>query len=284
MLLVIVVAVAMALIAQMPGKAAAPKRAKLPKSVRLYVFDCGRLKVEDPVRFNFKKEELSVLDLSAPCFLIAHPKGTLMWDVGVVPDSAFKAAGGPATKEYATATKPLLPQLAAAGYTPADITYLVLSHVHWDHVANVSLFANSTWLVRKVERDAMFADTLPPRTDRSMFEAMRNTKTVIITSDDYDVFGDGTVVIKSTPGHTPGHQSLFVKLARTGPVVLAGDLYHYPEELKAKRVPAGDFDKQQTLASRAALEAFLKQSGSQLWIQHDLAKISKLKKAPEFYD
>ena len=137
-LLAIVIAAAMALIAHTPGAAAAPKQAKLPKTVRLYVFDCGWLKVEDPVRFNFKREELAVLDLSAPCFLVAHPKGTLMWDTGVVPDSAFKAGGGPATKEYATATKPLLPQLAQAGFTPADITYVALSHVHWDHAANIS--------------------------------------------------------------------------------------------------------------------------------------------------
>ncbi len=60
------------------------------------------------------------------------------------------------------------------------------------------------------------------------------------------MFGDGTVVIKFTPGHTPGHQSLFLKLAKTGPVLLSGDLYHYPEEITYKRIPSFDSDKEQT--------------------------------------
>jgi glyoxylase-like metal-dependent hydrolase (beta-lactamase superfamily II) len=173
--------------------------------------------------------------------------------------------------------------MAEAGFTPADVKYLMLSHVHWDHTANVSLFAQSTWLVRKVERDIMFQSP-PERTDPSMFVPMRNTKTILIDTDEYDVFGDGTVVIKSSPGHTPGHQCLLVKLAHTGPVLLSGDLYHYPEELKVQRVPVGDFNKEQTLASRAAIQSYLKQTGAQLWIQHDLAAFEKLKKSPGFYD
>lgn len=254
-----------------------------PPSLRLYIFDCGRLKVDDPSRFNFKKEELATLDFAVPCYLIAHPKGSMMWDTGVVPDNAFKPGGGPATKEYATATIPLTSQLAAIGYAPGDIDYLALSHYHWDHVANAYLFVKATWLVTKVERDAMFAATLPARTNPGMFSALRDAKTVILNGD-YDVFGDGTVVIKPAPGHTPGHQVLFLKLVKTGPVLLSGDLYHYPEERSAKRVPSADFDPQQTAASRAAIEAFLKTTGARLWIQHDLAAFNKLKKAPSFYD
>jgi len=266
------------------GTVAKKDRVQRPESVRLYIFDCGRLKVDDPIRFNFKKEELAVLDLSVPCFLVFHPKGILVWDTGVIPDDAFKAGGEPATRLYAIAKKPLKLQIVEAGFTPADVTYLALSHAHWDHVANASAFASATWLVRQVERDALFADPPPPRTNSAMFEALRSTKTILLKENDYDVFGDGTVIIKSTPGHTAGHQALFVKLARTGPVLLCGDLYHYPEELKVKRVPAGDFDKEQTLASRVAIEAFLKETGAQLWIQHDLSAFDKLKKAPGYYD
>jgi glyoxylase-like metal-dependent hydrolase (beta-lactamase superfamily II) len=252
--------------------------------LRLYVFDCGRLTVEDPSRFNFTKAEVAVLDLSVPCFLVVHPKGTMMWDVGVVPDNLFQPGGRPATKEYATATRPLLAQLTEAGFSPAGITYLALSHAHWDHIANASAFANSTWLVRQVERDAIFATPPPARTESAMFTALRNTKTTIITTADYDVFGDGSVVIKFTPGHTAGHSVLFLKLAKTGPLVLSGDLYHYPEELKVPRVPSGDVNKDQTVASRAALQEFLKKTGAQLWIQHDLAAVQKLRKAPGFYE
>ena len=113
---------------------------------------------------------------------------------------------------------------------------------------------------------------------------MRSSKTIPIKTDDYDVFGDGTVVLKLTPGHTPGHQVLFVKLARTGPVVVSGDLYHYPEERVLNRIPTFDADQRQTAVSRAALDVFLKKAGAQLWIQHDFSANAKLKKAPNYYE
>jgi glyoxylase-like metal-dependent hydrolase (beta-lactamase superfamily II) len=98
------------------------------------------------------------------------------------------------------------------------------------------------------------------------------------------VFADGTVIIKSAPGHTPGHQVLYLKLMKTGAVMLSGDLYHYPEERVLDRVPTFEFDAVQTRASRVTIEAFLKKTGAQLWIQHDLNSNQKLKKSPNFYD
>jgi glyoxylase-like metal-dependent hydrolase (beta-lactamase superfamily II) len=91
-------------------------------------------------------------------------------------------------------------------------------------------------------------------------------------------------VIKSSPGHTPGHQVHYVKLAKTGGVVLSGDLYHYPEERTLRRLPVADFNEEQTRRSREQLETFLTQSGARLWIQHDLLAHQKLRKAPAFYD
>ncbi len=274
---------------------------KPPNSVRLYVFDCGTLHVADMGRFQLKKEEVSTTDLSVACFLIAHPKGTLMWDTGAVPDHAWKPTGDriwnlPANpvevplvlpdgqQRDVTMRRSLRFQLGQVGYNPAEITYLALSHYHYDHTANANDFAGATWLVRQIERDAMFAANPPGATQPSAYSALRDSKTVIITTDDYDVFGDGTVVIKFAPGHTPGHQVLYVKLAETGGVVLSGDLYHYPEERALGRVPTFEFNADQTFASRAAIEAFLKQSGAQLWIQHDFAGNAKLKKSPSFYE
>ena len=98
------------------------------------------------------------------------------------------------------------------------------------------------------------------------------------------MFGDGTVVIKSTPGHTPGHQSLFLKLANTGNVLLSGDLHHYPEEMTFKKVPITDPNREQTAKSGEAIEAFVKQNNAQLWIQHDYIGGTKRKIAPAFYD
>jgi len=263
---------------------AAEKHAKLPKSLRLYIFDCGTIHTTTVDTYSLKKEEVGTTEMAIPCILVAHPKGTLMWDNGDIPDSAFKPGGGPVQAGVVTQAQPLLPQLAAVGYTPADITYLAMSHYHGDHVANANSFASSTWLVRKVERDRMFAGDPIPRSDPANYNLLKNSKTVIIDKDEYDVFGDGKVIIKSTPGHTPGHQSLYLRLAKTGPVVLSGDLYHYPEERTLNRLPVSEFNKDQTAASRAELEMFLKKTGAQLWIQHDFLGNAKLKKAPDFYE
>jgi N-acyl homoserine lactone hydrolase len=264
--------------------ALAQKRPAPVKSLRLYIFDCGSLNLPDPERYNLKREELVTNVMSDACFLIVHPRGTLMWDVGVVPDGDFKGGNAPVTIGYATAARPLLPQMAAVGYTPADITYLAFSHFHYDHIANGNSFAASTWLVRQKERDIMFAEPPSNRTVPANYAALKNSKTVIVKADEYDVFGDGTVIMKSAPGHSPDHQVLFLKFAKTGPVLLSGDLWHYPEERKLNRYPNTEFNLEQTKASRASIEAYMKKTGAQLWIQHDYTGNAKLKKAPEFYE
>ena len=274
----------------LPFSAAQSGRPVAPKSPRLYVLDCGKITGVGAAAFGFNDGDLATTDMITPCFLIAHPRGTLMWDTGEIPDSAVKTDGTPTKQGAFTVTRPLLPQLAALGYTPANITYLALSHYHTDHVANANSFTSSTWLVQRVERDAMFAPR--PANEKkgagtpntSYYTALQNVKTTVIENQDHDVFGDGTVVIKFTPGHTPGHQSLFLKLAKTGPVVLSGDLYHYPEEMTLKKVPSFDFDKDETAKSRAALEAFVKKTGAELWIQHDAIAGAKRKIAPAYYE
>jgi len=209
-----------------------------------------------------------------------------------MPDAGWKPTGKPMPQHLTlpdgqtrdvTVTTALLTQLASAGYSPDRITYLAFSHYHWDHTANANAFARSTWLARAVERDAMLSAQPPAMSQPSTFSALRNTKATNVTGD-HDVFGDGTVVLKLAPGHTPGHQVLFLRLPKTGNVLLSGDLYHYPEERKLGRVPTFDVDEGQTRASRAAIDTFMAKEHAQLWIQHDLAGFSKLKKAPAYYD
>ncbi len=261
------------------------RKAAPPASVRLYVFDCGMLDITDTSNYQLKKEELATQKMAVPCYLVAHPKGTLMWDVGAVPDSSFLPAGGHTPLRYARSVRTLSSQLAQIGYAPPDITFLSFSHFHWDHIGNSNLFApTATWLVRKLERDIMFDDPPSARTEPSNYSGLRTAKNVIVTGDEHDVFGDGTVVLKSAPGHSPAHQVLFVRLAKTGPVLLSGDLYHYPEERTLRRVPTTEFNVSQTVASRADIEAYLKKTGAQFWIQHDFTANAKLRKAPLFYD
>jgi N-acyl homoserine lactone hydrolase len=282
---ILFVGAALALIASGAAlRAQTHKPPKAPQSVRLYIFDCGVIHTTNGDAYSLKKEEMASTEMSIPCILVAHPKGTLMWDNGDIPDRAFPPGGGRAAAGVVTQDTPLLPQLAAAGYAPGDITYLSMSHYHGDHVANANSFASATWLVRKVERDRMFSAEPIVRSPVENYSELKNSKTILIDKAEWDVFGDGTVVIKSTPGHTPGHNVLFLKLKKTGPVVLSGDLYHYPEERTLNRLPVAEFNKDQTAASRAELEVFLKKTGAQLWIEHDIIGNAKLKKAPAFYD
>ena len=279
---------ALALMLVIVPAALAQRTAKPPKSVRLYVFDCGSLSMSDPPTFGFTKEEIGEKQpFAVPCYLVVHPKGTLMWEAGLIPDSQVNGN----TQGISTVKKTLKSQLAAVGYSAADIKYLALSHLHSDHTANANDFAGSTWLVHQVERDAMFAPA--PAGGRggrggpvapATFNKLKDSKTTILTAKDFDVFGDGTVVIQYAPGHTPGHQILFLRLKDSGPILIAGDLYHLPQEINMHRFPSFEFDKEQSAISRAKVEAFVKQSGARLWIEHDLATFNLLKLAPAFYE
>jgi glyoxylase-like metal-dependent hydrolase (beta-lactamase superfamily II) len=264
-----------------PGaRAAAQTKPAPPPTVRMYVFDCGVLKIADPMQlFGLRKDEVGATDLSDAAYLIVHPRGTLMWEAGLVPDANI---GAPNARPGAPARR-LKDLMADVGYKPSDITYFAISHGHGDHTANANDFTSSTWLVSKAEYDAMFLDKAPRFYTPATYAALKNARTMFI-GDNYDVFGDGSAVIKQTPGHTPGHQVLFVRMKNTGTVALTGDLYHYPEEVGRREVAPAQGDQEITLKSRAEVDAILKKTGGQMWITHDLIGFSKLKKAPAFYD
>jgi glyoxylase-like metal-dependent hydrolase (beta-lactamase superfamily II) len=253
-------------------------------SPRIYVFENGTINGLDPELFNFKREELGQVDFVNIAYLIVHPSGTLMFDAGAVPDSHFKGDGTPVVEGVVTATKPVLPQLKAAGYEPRDITYFALSHYHSDHTGNANEFANATWIVQKAERDYMFGDSPQGIIQPATYDALRNATTKILDNEDLDVFGDGSVVVMATPGHTPGHQVVAVKLANRGTVVLAGDLYHYPEERTTGRIPTFEFAPEQSKVSRARIEKYLEDNRAELWIEHDVATHAALPKSPAFVD
>ena len=255
--------------------------AQSPPSMRMYVFDCATLKDRDPATYGLTRQQVASVDMSDPCFLIVHPKGTLLWETGLNDAIYDRPEGGGA--KHDKIDKSLRSQLAAVGYGPADITYLAMSHAHGDHSGNGNDYAGSTWIVQKAERDFMFSDGVAATTSvrPDQFIKLKDSKTIIIDGD-YDIFGDKTVTLISTPGHTPGHQCLLVRLPKTGPVLLSGDLYHFPGEREFHTVPQGS--NAQYVASRAKIEALLETTGAQLWIQHDIIGNRKLKKSPEYYE
>lgn len=250
--------------------------------LRLYVMDGGTLVNPDPSWANVTLAEMKgYTSMPVPAYLIVHPDGVLLWDTGLddalLGRSPEDSVRGPWT-QVVTAT--LRAQLAEIGYSPADVDYLALSHAHFDHAGNASAFANATWIVQQAELDSIdFDDTA----QWGYMSALRNSRKRIIEGD-HDVFGDGRVVLKFTPGHTPGHQSLFLDLPETGPIVLSGDLYHLEAHRRLKRIRLTDFDRELSAASRASLEQFLEDTGAKLWIQHELMLWATLDNAPRYYD
>jgi len=263
------------------------------KSFRLYVLDGGELE-SSPDNYNLQASEVQTTSLALAAFLIVHPKGILLWEAGAVPDSE-RVMEGTGSRQIVIrsdkAERPvilgpsLLGQLAEIGYAASDITHLALSHYHWDHSANANLFAHATWLVRPEEKEVMFPSIPASDSGRPMtFAALKDNKSISVDVEEYDVFGDGLVILKAARGHSAGHQVIYLNLPVTGGVVLSGDLYHYPEERTLDRLPTRDFSLEQTRASRIELEAFLVRHNASLWIEHDLIGHRKLRKAPEFYD
>jgi N-acyl homoserine lactone hydrolase len=256
----------------------------LPKvsDVRLYVLDCGTIISHQPERFGLTREDVADPDFSDPCFLVVHPKGILLFDTGLTDAQV----GRPIYEnrmgyEGQLKTTTLKGELANIGVTAPMITYLALSHSHWDHVGNANDYAGSIWLARKAEVDVMFGPNANAQI-RKGYAALANAKTQYIEGD-YDVFGDGKVVLLSTPGHTPGHQSLYVKLARTGGVVVSGDLYHYTAEKTLGRMPPRE-QSLETPASRKKIDEFLARTHSQLWMGHAIDWYQSAVKAPGWYD
>ena len=192
-----------------------------PTSLRLYVFDCGVLNIskEGVERYHVTTAEVGETRMPVPCFLIAHPKGTLMWDVGVIPDRLVDAQAQRGARSNinptaaAVVTRTLESQLAQIGYRPADITYVAISHAHRDHTANLDEFASSTWLARPAERDFMWKEN-NERVDPSFYTRLRDSRSIALEADEFDVFGDGQVVVKSAPGHTPGIKSWYCACRR----------------------------------------------------------------------
>ena len=253
--------------------------------LKLYVLDCGVLLYNSLLRFGYKNGEVTPTTLSDACYLIDNPgKGTLIWDTGAIADNLWTADGVPPKKFYAEGIKPLSKQLAEIGYAPKDITYVAVSHAHWDHLANLYQFAGSTWLTAPNTREQLFAVPTPRQTEPEMFTAVKNTRTVALPDDKaYDVFGDGKVIMIPAPGHTPDSKVLQVNLKQSGPVFLVGDLYHFARDVQTKIVTR-DENGEQLTASRNKIQALAKQVRGQVWIPHDLPSFSKLKKAPAFYD
>jgi N-acyl homoserine lactone hydrolase len=269
---------AVAALAAMLGAVAVSSTAASAAGVdKLYVLDCGQGFGPDQSRWSPGVNVGVPIELSDNCYLIHHAQGWFLWDTGItdavaaMPDGLKGENGGPSWKR----SKTLIGQLEQIGVKPSDIKAMGVSHTHPDHIGNVELFPQTMLYVQKAEYDWPGPNGAP---------RFNPNHPVTKLDGDRDVFGDGSVTIISTPGHTPGHQSLLVRLPKTGAVVLSGDVVHFKDNWDNRRVPGFNTSKEQSLASMDRIAGILTKEHAQLWINHDKAQSAAQKKAPDFYE
>lgn len=257
-------------------------RAQAP--VQLYVFDCGRLHFENLELFGISNDETDVRELAVPCYVVEHERGRLLWEGGL-PSRVADSAGWQGEGMRMRLDRTLADQLAEMDLAMDDFDYVAFSHMHFDHAGAANEVEGATHLIQRAEYETAFADSATAVSfgfDPWLWEDLRDARTTVLEGT-HDVFGDGRVRLLPAPGHTPGHQVLFLDLVETGPIVLSGDLYHFRLSRQDGRVPTVNFDREQTLRSMERIEAFIDEVGAELWIEHDLARFRKLRKAPSFY-
>ncbi len=272
---------------KMEGKKDASMADAAPASdpeIRLYTLDGGTVEVNNLELFaqdtTYRGQSSEFADAY---YVIRHPKGTLMWDAGL--SENLVSLGTPYTSPDGNFTvsrrDSLAHQLRAIGMTPADIDMIALSHTHFDHSGHAEALPEATWLVQKSEYDWVTSKEMQQQ-QPDMYNAVNDLKRIKKIEGDHDVFGDGTVVIKFMPGHTPGHCALFLDLPETGPVLLSGDLYHLSLNRMHKRVPIFNTDVKQTLRSMDRFESFADSTGARVILQHSKEDFEQMPKAPNY--
>jgi N-acyl homoserine lactone hydrolase len=245
---------------------------------RLYVIDCGSAHAEDQSLWSPGVNVGVPIDSADNCYLIHHTtEGYLLWDTGytdrvaALPDGLSIAL----TRQVVRRSQTLITALAGIGVTPKDIRYVAISHVHPDHVGNLDEFPDTTVIMQKAEWD--YAAKLPQK------PFSLDHKNELIEGDK-DLFGDDSLTLLSTPGHTPGHESLLVHLPKTGYVLLSGDAVHFQSNWDNRRIPGFNTDKAASAASMEKIAKILDEKHAQLWINHDKPSSDARLHAPQFYE
>ena len=252
--------------------------------VRLYTLDGGTVQVNQLELFSQDTTYAGQSKVFADAYyIIEHPEGTLMWDAGL-PESLVglpEPYTDPSGAFTVSRSDSVEVQLATIGKTLADIDYLALSHTHFDHSGHAEKMKGATWLVQEEEFNFVTSDEVK-KSNPEMYTAIDDLSKVKKIRGDYDVFGDGKVIIKFMPGHTPGHQVLFVDLDEHGPLLLSGDLYHFYENREYKRIPIFNYDVKQTMESMAKFEEFAVEKGAKIYLQHAKGDFDAMPKIPQY--
>jgi N-acyl homoserine lactone hydrolase len=262
-----------------------PLAAKDTAALTLTRLDCGSVQVND---LNAFSDTLAYAGqhrtLTSSCYLIRHGDTLMIWDTGL--PAALKGAKLSNDGDMsATVAKTLDEQLAALGIKPADIDYVGISHFHFDHIGQVGLFTNAILLIGADDWSVLTTKPVDPRVNPAPFEHwITGGGKVDSVSGDKDVFGDGSIILINTPGHTPGHHSLLVNLKKKGPVLLTGDLAHFTENYNSNGVPGFNTNRADTLASLDRFKKMAANLKATVIIQHESTDVAKLPAFPKAAD
>lgn len=249
--------------------------------IKLYTLDGGKIQVNNLDLFSQDTTYQGQSKTFADAFyIIEHPKGRMLWDAGLAEGLVGQAPYNTPDGAFRVSRKDsIVSQLKALNLAPKDFDYIALSHTHFDHTGSASKFADATWLVQETEYDFITSEAQQKGDNYPPIAMLTKVKKL---NGDYDVFDDGTVVIKSMPGHTPGHQALYLNLVEAGPVLLTGDLYHFEENRDTRGVPSFNYSVEETLKSMDDFEAFAKEKKAKVYIQHSADDFNALPKYPKF--
>jgi N-acyl homoserine lactone hydrolase len=249
--------------------------------VKLWRLDCGSIQVKDLNAFSDTYDYTGTTRvLTDSCYLIKHDDAYLMWDTGL-PASVLNAPFDDAAPMSPTLAATLPAQLEMIGVKPDDIGTVGISHYHFDHMGQAADFPKAKLLMGQADLAAMKQDPLPfAAVPELLTPWLKNGSPFEAVVGDKDIFGDGSVMMLSMPGHTPGSYALLVRLAKTGPVLLSGDIVHFEEQFEHNGVPPFNADRAQSLASMDRLEHMAKSLKAVLVVQHDASHIGKLPAFP----
>ncbi|WOH56821.1 MULTISPECIES: N-acyl homoserine lactonase family protein [Bradyrhizobium] len=230
------------------------------------------------------------IEFSSTCWLIEHKNQWVLWDTGV-PQSTLNDPKGWSTLPRLIVyhlDKTITGQLADLGLKINDITYVVLSHTHGDHIGNVGLFPNSKIVMQRAEHKWIYspdgANNNVNQLKALARKLMGKPKDLQLVDGDTDLLGDGSITLVSTPGHTPGSQSLLVHLKNSGFILLSGDVVHLADNFERKIVPSLNTDNAASIASMDKVRRMMATYHAKLFINHDKAQTDMLKLLPAFYD
>ena len=244
-----------------------------PPDLELWRLDCGQfvnLSVEDMSdTFAYQGQRKT---LSNGCYLIRHGGEYMLWDTGF---SAATIERYNASQMGATMPTSLPNQLARIGIEPKRVTVIGVSHYHGDHTGQASLFPWARLLIGKQDFELLVQRKSPDITPWTQEKA-----NLELISGDKDVFGDGSVIMLGTPGHTLGHHSLLVHLPKSGVIILTGDLWHFTDQVNRNEMPQGTADRAANLASRERITRIAANLKATIIIQHETSDIPKLPALP----